>query len=179
MTDVKALAARISRALHQVADAYPDTLEPVRRLIESYAVSCVTEPPLPLPAATLDARRAACDVLENATRLVIAGRHLHRLASASVPALCTFLLIHVDYLGEHHSEVVRGLERSADDLAQIVAQNAPRRFTVGACPVVDCFGVLRVTLHRDDDLLPSIIKCTLDAEHKWVPSQWKYMARVG
>jgi hypothetical protein len=171
-------AARIHQALDSIARDYSPTLEPARRGASSHATSVTPQPPAPV--AILDVRATAHEVLAYWSGLVIKGQHLQHLPAVTVHDLTAFLTIHADFLAAHKwaNHAITELEHSAAALAQIVADNQPRRFVVARCPVVDCDGLLRVTLRRDDDAFPSEIKCTLDEQHKWAPSQWAYMARV-
>lgn len=180
MADTRITAGRIRRALYQISDAWDDTLEPARRIIESHALTPPTNPPLPISADVLDKRRTAHIRLAYWARLVIQGQKLHLLAGVDVAALAAFLIIHCDWLADHPSSAaaVRDLEDSATDLGAIAADNAPHRFNVGHCPTVACVGVLRVVLRADDDLLPSALTCTVNPEHTWPAGAWRVLDRI-
>lgn len=177
-------AARLRTALTGIADAWDDTLEPARRDVESHALTSMVNPPLPISAGILDTRRTAHIRLAGWSRAVIAGRKLHLLAAMDVPALCAFLLIHVDYMATAtwNARCVADLESSASDLGVIAAQNAPHRFQVGHCPGsttagARCPGMVKATVRADDDLLPSQLTCNATPPHSWPAGEWRVLNR--
>jgi len=175
------LAGRIRKALYEISDAWDDTLEPARRVTGSHAMGSIVNPPLPIDADVLDKRACAHERLAYWARVVITGRKLHRLVAVDVAALCAFLLIHVDWLAGYPKAVAE-LEGSAADLGVIAADNAPHRFRVGACPGVTkaglpCPGVVKATVRADDDLLPSMLRCSGVPAHEWPAGQWRVLER--
>jgi hypothetical protein len=181
MIDTKTQAGRIRKALYQITDAWDDTLEPARRATGSHASSSFVNPPLPVPADVLDKRRTAHTRLAYWARLVIAGRKMRRLPAVDVPALAAFLLVHCDWLAESYPKAVNELESSAADLGMIAADNAPRRFRVGACPGTNqgqpCPGVVGAIVRADDDLLPSQLACDALVPHSWPAGEWRVLER--
>ena len=182
-TDV--LAGRIRKALYGITDNFDSCLDPASRAPGSHARAGVF-PPLPINADILDKRALACARLRVWSALVMVGRRLQHLAADDACTMAAFLLIHVDWLAAQDAgpQVASQLEASAADLGQVAADNAPHRFGVGRCPGygtsergerVPCTGVLRVVLRRDDDLLPSVLACTLDPAHTWAAGQWRIL----
>jgi len=140
----------------------------------------MVNPPLPVSADVLDKRAKAHERLAWWALQVIRGRKLHRLVAIDVHALCGFLLIHVDWLADY-PRALADLEGSAAELGVIAADNAPRHQDVGACPGstngLPCPGVVKATIRRDDDLLPSELVCSGAPSHSWPAGEWKTLNR--
>ena len=180
---------RILKALKTILDNYDATLEPVRRA-PGAQVKGSKEPPLPISVHVLDIRAMTCSRLASWSLLVIDERDLHteHLSGLDVFAMADLLTRHAEWLGKHEAGTVAAeeLEASARDLAGIALDNRPRRFTVGLCPEhgtselgerVPCEGELRVVLRRDDELMPSELRCSLDGEHRWSAREWMFLGR--
>lgn len=173
-------AARIRTALAGIRDAWDDTLEPARRATGSHVLTSMVNPPLPVDADVLDKRAKAHERLAYWARMVITGRRLHRLVAVDVAALCTFLLIHADWLAGFPRALAE-LEGSASELGAIAADNAPRCQDVGPCPGTTngrpCPGMVKATIRRDDDLLPSLLVCSGTPAHEWPAGEWRVLER--
>lgn len=172
-------AGRIIEALAEIRKFYDATLQPVHRGAGSHALTVVIAQP-PITAATLDVRRRAYAALVYWTMVVVRGRKLHRTGKAGVPALTGFLTIHADWLATY-AKAVADFERSATALTQIATDSVPHHVSPGPCPGTvngnPCPGVIRATLRRDDDLLPSEMACDATPRHAWPAGEWKLLER--
>jgi hypothetical protein len=181
MSDTHDLAHQIREALTTIETTYIETLEPARRAAATHTPN--TTPQLPLSAAILDIRAATHERLSYWAQLIQRSQHLHQLPDVSVPALTSFLYVHAEHLAEHRwgLKALDELGNSATALAQIAADNAPRRFQVGPCPGTmngnPCPGIIRATLRADDDLLPSELRCNAETPHAWSSSEWRMLER--
>jgi hypothetical protein len=173
--------ARLRVALDGILAAWDDTLEPARRATESHAVTRLANPPLPVPANVLDKRATAHEHLAYWSRMVINSQHLHLLPAIDVPTLCAFLTIHVDTLVAWPKALTE-LEKSARDLGAIAADSVPRRQVVGPCTGSTtngqpCPGTITATIRRDEDLLPSELRCDATPRHAFPAGEWRAMER--
>ena len=181
MSDAHDLAYQIREALTTIQTAYVETLEPARRAAATHTPSVT--PQLPLSAAILDTRAATHERLSYWAQLIQRSQHLHQLPDVTVPALTSFLYVHAGHLAEHRwgLKALDELSDSATALAQIAADNAPRRFRVGPCPGTmngaPCPGVIFATLRADDDLLPSELRCNAEVPHAWSSGEWRMLER--
>lgn len=180
MSDARTSAGRIRAALYGISDAWDDTLEPARRGNGSHVLLSLVNPPLPISADVLDKRAKAHERLAYWALVVISGRKLHHLVAVDVPVLTAFLLIHCDWLAAY-PRCLSELEGSAGDLGVIAADNAPRHQDVGRCPGTTngtpCPGMVKATIRRDDDLLPSELTCTGTPSHSWPAGEWRVLER--
>jgi hypothetical protein len=196
MTDNYELVGSIRRDLQRIADNYDEALDPVRRAAGS-PVKGSKEPPLPVSAHILDVRADAhrdlmfwARFLLDEVRDVNGAAITYRHGTDEVASLVAFVTVWVEWL-------VTNMPDDADNLATEAAQHAralravveeigARRFPIGACiehgtsdmgERIPCPGQMRAVLRKTDDLLPSEITCSLDAEHAWPASEWLRLGR--
>jgi hypothetical protein len=178
------LAKRIRTALAGILDAYDAVLVPVTRATGSHATN-PTIAPLLVSAQILDVRAHCRARMASLCLMVIDERELHteHLSALDVPAMADLLDRHADWIGEHEAAdvAVRELERSARDLGAIAADSVPKRQDVGPCPGTNngkpCPGMVRATIRRDDDLLPSTLACSGTPSHEWPAAEWRVLER--
>ena len=174
MSDARAAATRIRKALLTIQTSYPKTLQPVRRATGSHATAAAF-PSLPISATILDIRAVTRNRLATECLYVIAGRDLHteNLSGGDVPAMTDLHMRHSEWMGEQASApiAVANLEASASELCGI-ASTHPRDFmSLGACPLqVDvegeltpCTGTVRAYPGHD----PKCDACGVDAITSW------------
>jgi hypothetical protein len=101
-----------------------------------------------------------------------------------------FIVIWVDRIVSEFPDDADNLAREAHGHARrlrgMVMETGARRFPVGPCVEhgtsdmgerVPCTGEIWAVLRKDDDLLPSEIACSLDAEHHWAAREWMQLGR--
>lgn len=96
------------------------------------------------------------------------------------PAWLGFLRRHGDWIAGHWAgrDAADELAQAAAQVGAAVAPSGVRHIPVGACPVLDCAGVVHATLgDRDDGDLPDLV-CDWDTRHTWTPSQYGVLARL-
>jgi hypothetical protein len=196
MTDNYELVGSIRRDLQRIADNYDEALDPVRHATGS-PVKGSKEPPLPVSAHILDVRAEAhrdlmfwARFLLDEVRDVNGDAITYRHGTDAIADLVAFVTVWVEWL-------VTNMPDDADNLATEAAQHAralravveeigARRFPIGACiehgtsdmgERIPCPGQMRAVLRKTDDLLPSEITCSLDAEHAWPASEWLRLGR--
>lgn len=186
-TDVR-VAGRITDALHLLARHWPATANPPRVTASTTHTTPASKPPM--PAAVLSLRREVRDHLAGHVRVVAQHRDLRGPGEVDVPTVTRWLAAHADWLGGNlavtgrPARVAHDLEHLARRVREVALQQRPSTVDVGPCPEAatreegaHCGGMLRATVRRDDDLLPSTIRCTHDPTHSWAPRQWEDLAQ--
>lgn len=178
------LTTRIHKALTEIARSYDQTLDPAHRLIETHALTNLTNPPLPISANILDTRAKACETLDH---WYIHTRTARKLTTAlerwDVTGLVAFLTTHAAWLADtpDGGRAAAQLEASSRALVEIATDTAPHRFKVGHCPGTTngqpCPGTVRATVRSDDDLLPSELACDATPRHAWPSGEWRLLER--
>lgn len=189
------LAGQIRRDLWAIRDNYDEALQPARRGAGSQ-VKASKEPPLPIGAHILDVRMEAHKDLHYWCSFI-----LDNMRGADGKALSTRVVQTVDgmtgFIDTWAGRIVGDFPDDADNLAKdanqharalrgIIQETGVRKFPIGGCPEhatsdmgerVPCPGELRAALRKDDDLLPSEVACTVDADHKWAAREWMQLGR--
>jgi hypothetical protein len=190
------LAGSIRRSLWAIRDHYDEALDAPRAGGIS-GVRGSKEPPLPVSAHVLDARRACHHDLLHYARAIqfmctdIEGRSIQTRLDGDDPAeLAAF----IDRWAENLERVAQAEARlceaemaaHARTLFAVATGVRVRRFPVGPCPEhgtsdmgerIPCPGELSAALRSDDSLLPSEVVCSEDREHRWSASQWLMLGR--
>lgn len=144
------------------------------------------QPGLNLNQAAVDARTAIHAEVTSWSRIVVEERALTDGPADQVRACTEFLLRHVDWIADQDwaPEIARTI---ADTYRQARAAAYPtptRRVSIGGCPVDGCVGELVAYLRDSDELLPSVIVCTVipDADdverHEWPADRWMALGRM-
>lgn len=181
MIETTNLAGQIRRDLYAIVDNYDEALEPARRAAGAQ-VKATREPPLPIGAHILDARREAHTDLVYWARFLldevrdINGETLqHGPTTLDVGVLVPFVSTWADWL-------VTNAPDDADNLAADAAKHAkalrgivaPERrdwMPLGRCPVVPdgeaeaCGGQVRA--YPDTERMPSCQTCRTEAVTNW------------
>lgn len=190
------LGGNIRRDLYAISDHYDSALEPARRAAGSQ-VKASKEPPLPISAHILDVRmEAARDLAYWAQFLLdevrdVNGNPLqHGPRSTDVDVLVPFVVTWVDWLIQFMPDDAENLgidaAKHAKALRGVVGGFGSRKFPIGPCiehgtsdmgERIPCPGQMTALLRQTDELLPSEIYCTTDAEHRWAASDWLRLGR--
>lgn len=140
-------------------------------------VSGTAEDRLPIVPAVTEARERLAGVLRSWARLVVDERGLHGPREDRLPAVCAWLVGHVDWLAAHPAVDQMIVEvRAAITAAWPCAYpSGRRRVRLGPCGG-ECPGTLTATVAACDELLPALVAC--DGCGRAVPSsQWRRLRR--
>lgn len=190
------LAGQIRRDLKTIRENYDETLEPAKRTAGSQAIAATKEPPLPIGAHVLDVRIETFRNLHYWCSFILDnmrgndGTELTTKVELTVYGMTVFVGTWAEQIMDNFPDDAVNLAREAGKAARglsgIVQETGVRRFTIGGCPEhgtsdmgerIPCPGELRAMLRKDDDLLPSELACSVDAEHRWTASEWMQLGR--
>lgn len=136
-------------------------------------VSGTAEDRLPIVPAVTEARERLAGVLRSWARLVVDERGLHGPVEDTLPAVCAWLTVHVDWLAGHPAvdELLAELEERWVECRRLAYPSGRRKVRLGPCGG-DCPGTLTAVLSTTDDLFPTEVRC--DGCGRAVPSsQWR------
>jgi len=144
----------------------------------------------PCSPEVLSALDAAWRDLRSWGQLVMEERDLTLGPRAMTgPDLALFLARHADWLARHEAaeDCTREMARHSRKLEAMAKGRRTRRVILGACPepsmdeegllLGPCPGTLVALVHDEEDLLPAVVRCDVDREHAWTPSQWPALGR--
>ena len=144
----------------------------------------------PLSPDVLSALDAAWRDLRSWGQLVMEERDLTvGPRSDSGPDLALFLARHADWLSRHEAaeDVVAEISRHAHRVESMALGRRTRRVPLGGCPQVcidavgmtigPCDGTLVAVVHEEEEMLPALVRCDIDREHVWSPSEWPALGR--
>jgi len=195
VSDTLELENQIRRDLWSIRETYDETIEPARRATGSQ-VKASKEPPLPISAHILDVRVETFRDLHYWCSFI-----LDNMRGADDKALTTRVDLTVDgmtafietwtvrIVGDFPADaenLAKEMGRAARGLRGVVQETGARRFPIGGCPEygtsdmgerIPCPGELRALLRKEDDLLPSEVACSLDAQHRWAAGEWMQLGR--
>jgi len=137
------------------------------------------DPGLVLSLSALKARTAIRAELVSWVRITHEERGLVAWPCDDIASMSAWLAVHVGWISAQpwSVEMARTIGDTAHEARAAAYPRNVRRIDVGPCPVRECAGSLVAYLHTDDDLLPSVIRCTAEpiddsAAHEWAASEW-------
>lgn len=142
-------------------------------------VTGTRERALPIDPTVADHRSDLRGKLASWATMIAEERDIGGPGSYEVPLVSMWLLVHLrwacaqPWVDEYAGEVRSLRSRSLS----LLYPSGRRRVEVGACIEVGCDGVLTATIAPIDDLLPSEITCSHNAEHAYPASQWVTLGR--
>ncbi len=142
-------------------------------------VTGTRERALPIDPTVADHRTDLAAKLVSWALLVSEEREIGAPRSSEVSVVAPWLLVHLrwasaqPWIDDYATELRSIRSRSLS----LLYPSGRRRVEVGACIEDGCDGVLTATIAPADDLLPSEITCSHDAEHAWEASRWVALGR--
>lgn len=197
MKDPYATAGLIRQSLITIREHYEGALEGPAATDES-DVKATTAASEPVNLAAIDARNEAFRDLTYWTRFILDevndGTITHGPADVDVDTLTRFVDIWTLAICEQHPLDGDNLHKETKHHAKILEALAKgwrvKRIEVGRCPeltmildgevetIVRCDGTLHAVTEEDDEgLLPPVVSCDSDRDHKWTPWQWHALGR--
>jgi hypothetical protein len=144
------------------------------------------DPGLVLSLPAFKARTAIRSELVSWVRIVMEERQLTDWPDDLVGHMAPWLQEHADWMSQQPwaGEVSRTIADTVREARAAAYPNPVRRITIGPCPLPDCTGELTALLRDDADLLPSVIRCQVQASiddtgaHVWAASEWMNLGRM-
>lgn len=180
MTDV---LTRIEDALASIISDWPDLTQVT--VTSGIVAGGGNETQLPGGTQRLTLIAEAHTLVTQWTLLVLDERDLAGRVGDDTPDRADYLLEHADWLAGHDAgpDAATELTALAARIRSLVAPSGVRRIPIGACPGVDCPGVVHATLRDGESVatagnqLPDLV-CDLDRDHAWPEPQYRHLARM-